>query len=317
MGFLRLPFFAELEAARSVLVAGAGGGFDIFSGLPLYFGLRAAGVEAHLANLSFSRLTTTDAPRLAPVLFEVTAETKGSRGYFPERHLARWLREQGAEVPIYCFEQTGVRPLAEGYRALVERLGVDAVLLVDGGTDSLMRGDEAGLGTPQEDIASILAVEELDVPIKVLACLGFGIDTFHGICHAHFLEAVAELSREGAFLGAWSLTREMPEVERFQEAAAAVLEAMRHQPSVVTTSIVSALEGRFGNYHTTERTRGSTLFINPLMTFYWCFRLEPVAQRIMYRDAVRETTSYLELCARILQFRATCPNVKPWYRLPM
>jgi hypothetical protein len=317
MTFLGLPFFEELRESRSVLVAGAGGGFDIFSGLPLYFGLRAAGVEAHLASLSFSRLGTTNAPRLTPELFEVTADTKGSYGYFPEQHLARWFRDRGEEVPIYCFEQTGVRPLAESYRVLVERLGVDTVLLVDGGTDSLMRGDEAGLGTPQEDIASILAVDELDVPTKVLVCLGFGIDAFHGVCHAQFLESVAALTREDAFLGAWTLTREMPEIRLFQEASAAVLDAMRHFPSVVTASILSAIDGHFGNYHATERTRNSTLFINALMTLYWCFRLGPVARRILYRDAVRDTTSYFELCARILRFRETCPNVKPWYRLPM
>jgi hypothetical protein len=36
-------------------VAGAGGGFDIYSGLPIILGLRSAGEEVHLANLSFSR----------------------------------------------------------------------------------------------------------------------------------------------------------------------------------------------------------------------------------------------------------------------
>jgi len=40
MQCLTLPFFKEIEKAQSILLAGAGGGFDIFSGLPLYFGLR-------------------------------------------------------------------------------------------------------------------------------------------------------------------------------------------------------------------------------------------------------------------------------------
>ena len=53
---LKLPFFTELEAAKNILIAGAGGGYDIFSGLPLYFGLQAAGKKVHLANLSFSFL---------------------------------------------------------------------------------------------------------------------------------------------------------------------------------------------------------------------------------------------------------------------
>ncbi len=49
-----------------------------------------------------------------------------------------------------------------------------------------MRGDEPGLGTPEEDIASIAAVHQLALDAKLLVCLGFGVDTFHGVCHAHF-----------------------------------------------------------------------------------------------------------------------------------
>ena len=59
---LGLPLFAALAEARRSLLAGAAGGSDICSGLPLYFGLRAAGKTIHLANLSFSDLY---APRRA------------------------------------------------------------------------------------------------------------------------------------------------------------------------------------------------------------------------------------------------------------
>src|SRR5262245_5115395 len=168
MECLRLPFFTELEEARTVLIAGAGGGFDIFSGLPLYFGLRAAGKQAHLANLSFSHLEAATGRKLAPAALEVTADSRVSAGYFPESHLCRWFRGQGEEVPIYCFDRTGFQPLVQGYRAVVRHLGADTVVLIDGGTDSLMRGDEAGLGTPEEDVASIAAVDELGVARKYL-----------------------------------------------------------------------------------------------------------------------------------------------------
>lgn len=199
---LQLSFFQEIEKAQNILLAGAGGGFDIFSGLPLYFGLEAAGKQVHLANLSFSFLPpqqVTREPRLSPSVIRVTADTPVLTDYFPERFLAEWFRQQGQEVSIYCFERTGVKPLLASYQALVKHLGVDTVILVDGGTDSLMRGDEAGLGTPQEDISSILSVNELEVERKMLACLGFGVDYFHGVCHAHFLEAVAELTRTWLF----------------------------------------------------------------------------------------------------------------------
>ena len=61
---LTLPFFTALEPCRRVLLAGAGGGFDIFCGLPLYFGLRGAGKEVFLANLSFTRLEDSTGRRL-------------------------------------------------------------------------------------------------------------------------------------------------------------------------------------------------------------------------------------------------------------
>jgi hypothetical protein len=173
----------------------------------------------------------------------------------------------------------GVQPLYASYKALVDALRVDAVVLIDGGTDSLMRGDEAGLGTPQEDVVSIAAVDLLDVPTKLLICLGFGIDAYHGVCHAQFLEAVAALIQEEGFLGAWSLTAGMPEVALYREATEAVFRVMGQHTSIVQSSILSALEGRFGDYHATRRTAGSSLFINPLMSLYWCFWLDPVARR--------------------------------------
>ena len=190
---LQLPIAPLLGAADDILIAGCGGGYDIFCGLPLSFGLRAQGKRVHLANLSFSALGVSDGRKLGPALIEITADAPDYGLYFPELHLARWFAGQGEQVPIYGFYRTGVQPLLESYRALCSHLGIEAVVLVDGGTDSLMRGDEAGLGTPQEDVASLAAVHALDLQYKLLVCLGFGIDTYHGVSHAQFLEAVAAL----------------------------------------------------------------------------------------------------------------------------
>src|SRR4051794_28572911 len=111
MAVLQLPFLAQLEPARTVLIAGAGGGFDLFSGLPLYFGLRAAGKRVALANLSFSPLVAATGRQLTPAALHVTADSTVVSAYFPEFHLARWFRSRGEEVSVYCFDRTGVRPL--------------------------------------------------------------------------------------------------------------------------------------------------------------------------------------------------------------
>ena len=56
---LNLPSWEALEDRQNILIAGAGGGFDVFSGLPIYFTLKDTGKTAHLANLSFSDFDLT------------------------------------------------------------------------------------------------------------------------------------------------------------------------------------------------------------------------------------------------------------------
>lgn len=302
MQLARLPLFDILADADRVLVAGAGGGFDVYAGVPLMLALEAQGKRVHLANYSFARLDDVEGHRPAPGLVEITADARDG-GYLPERELSRWFREaRGREVSVHAFSAEGVVPVRAGYEALVEALDLDAIVLVDGGTDSLMRGDEAGLGTPAEDATSLAAVSGLEGPAtRLLVCVGFGVDAFHGVCHAHFLEAVAALQREGGFLGAASLLPGMPEADAYVALVDAV--HARHRTSIVNGSIASAIEGAYGDVHRTSRTRGSPLWINPLMSLTWAFTLEAVAARNLYLPLLRHTQSLAEVNAIIEAFR--------------
>jgi hypothetical protein len=313
----RVPLFDRLADARSVLIAGAGGGFDVFSGLPLYFALRRAGKAVHLANLTFSWFAKISGPKLTPHVVEVTADSTGPDGYFPEKHLAAWFRSRGEEVPIHTLQKVGVRPLRAAYAALCEHLGVDAVILADGGTDSLLRGDEGSLGTPAEDMSSIAAVHGLALPTKLLTSVGFGIDAFHGVCHAHVLESIAGLTKAGGYLGAFSLLPETDEVALYRSAVEAVHAAMPEHPSIVNASILSAVEGDFGDVHRTERTRGSRLFINPLMGLVFAFELDAVAQRVMYLPALERTETMFEVSAVIEAAQRGLDELRPWKPIPV
>jgi len=310
---MNIPFLKELERAQNVLLAGAGGGFDIFTGLPIYHWLRNAGKTVHLANLSFSDLANSDCSQLAPALFRVDNKTSATLRYFPELYLSHWLTTQFGNTPIYAIQQTGVRPIKAAYEYLVQNLQVDTIILIDGGTDSLMRGDEIGLGTPQEDIASLFAVNSMEkIARKFLVTVGFGIDTFHGVCHAHFLENTAHIIAEGGFLGTWSLMRESSEFRQYKEACDYVMARMPLAPSIVNTSLISAVEGRFGDFHATKKTEGSTLFINPLMGIYWAFQLESVARRNLYLNQIKDTDSYGELTMAIEKFQGRLEKTRPW-----
>lgn len=315
---MNLPFFQALDKAQNILLAGAGGGFDIFCGLPLYFSLKRAGKTVHLANLSFTQLDYCDGEQPIESLIRVLPNTGGSQNYFPEVHLASWLSQRFGETPVYAIKRTGVKPVTEAYRWFAKNLHIDTVILVDGGTDILMRGDEAGLGTPQEDMASLAAAHSLtEVQRKFIVCLGFGIDTFHGVCHAHFLENVAALTGNGGYLGAWSLLPDSEEFQLYREAMEFVTARTPDRASIVNTSIIAAVMGRFGDFHSTKRTQESELFINPLMGLYWAFHLEHVARQNLYLDQIRDTNTYPELSMNIEKFRASLPQTRPWKDLPV
>lgn len=313
---LSLPALNRLASVERVLVAGAGGGFDVYAGLPLVLALRRSGVHVELANLSFTPLDHLELPWPHPHVAEVRADTPPAP-YFPEQLLAGWLSACGSgPARVFCLRNSnGVAQTRAAYEWLASELELDAVVLVDGGTDSLMRGDEFGLGTPVEDFVSIAAAASLDLPVMMLASVGFGVDHYHGVCHAQVLRAVADLSREGGFFGATSLVMEMPEV-------AAYLDAVHHaqtqnaRPSIVSASISDAIQGHFGDYHSTRRTSGSTLFINPLMALCWFFDLERVAERVQFLDAIRDTRSWGEVRDRIAEHRQGLESTRPWEDIP-
>lgn len=291
----RLLLPSALDGARRVLLAGAGGGYDVYATLPLLAALETRGAEVVLANLSFTYLGGTDAPRLTPALYRVSATSDGPYDYFPERTLARFLEGAGRGRPIYAIEKVGVAPVREAYRAIVERHAIEAIVLVDGGTDLLMRGDEERLGTPQEDATSLAAIARLEGLVKLAVCVGFGIDHHHGVSHALFLENVAALARAGGFLGTQSLLRSMPEARLYLDAVEHAERTAPKATSIVNTSIASAIEGRFGDHHRTERTRGGELFINPLMAMLWAFDLEAVARANLYLRALEGTESIFDV----------------------
>ncbi|HAB16258.1 MAG TPA: hypothetical protein DCE44_07395, partial [Verrucomicrobiales bacterium] len=192
-----------------------------------------------------------------------------------------------------------------------------AVVLIDGGTDILLRGDESGLGTPQEDMASLAAVSELrDIPERLVVSIGFGVDAFHGVCHAHVLENIAAMIADDGFLGSWSLMKASEEFAFYRAACDYVAGRLPRHPSIVNTSIMDATTGWFGDRHGTPRTEGSELFINPLMSIYWAFTADAVVRRHLYLDRIKTTESYQDLTLAIEAFHAAQPKLRTWRNIP-
>jgi hypothetical protein len=304
MPTLNLPILDHLANSRSILIAGIGGGFDMFCGLPLYFLLRARGYQVHLANYSFSDIQSfTGGIRLTDTLVGITADYPNLVVYFPELYLARWFNTSRQEsIPIWAFHKTGVQPLQANYQRLIEHLQIDTILLIDGGIDSLARGDEAEPGTFVEDTVSMAALADLPAEItRILVCIGFGAE--REITHAQILENMADLARRGAFFGACALTNAMPEYRAYEDAVMAVHQQPFQDPSVINASIVSAVRGEYGNYHLIEKTHGSRLWISPLMSLYWFFDFPTVVAQHTILPAIKETISFQEAIRTALPAR--------------
>ncbi|MEV0354561.1 DUF1152 domain-containing protein [Nocardia sp. NPDC050697] len=302
---LDTPLLYRLRHCERVLIVGAGGGFDLLSGLPIAFALHGQHKAVFLANLTFSPVTRTDAQPVAKGLFEIDADTTGPISYFPEKHLAVWLRDHGYPDQVFLIRKGGPGDIRAAYAWLARELDLDAVVLVDGGTDLLMTGDEAGLGTPVEDITSLLAAHALDLPVKLAVCVGFGVDAYHGLCHAHFLENVAALSKLGAYHGVFALLPGNAATDAWLDAVDWVQQHTPGRESIVCASIIDAARGEYGDHHSLARTRaeGAELFINPLMSMVWGFDLDPVADRVRYRNEIADAKTPFEVAAAIEAFR--------------
>ena len=317
---LNLPILDHLADHQHILIAGAGGGFDVFSGLPLYFTLRDLGKNVHLANYTFCEFELVKRVSQPQVLRD--GLVLGARGpirtalpYYPEGYLSLWFHEaRGEDVTVWMFAHAGAAPLAEGYAALVQHLHIDALILVDGGVDSLMHGDEAGPGTMVEDSLTLAAVQTVDVPVKILACIGFGSEIEEALCHYHALENMAALAKAGAFLGSCALTPQMDAFLQFEAACRFVWEQPKHSHSHISSRIIPAARGEFGSYRMYP-TDYSGVFISPLMSLYWFFDARAVTARNLLVPRLGDThttaqafTVYAKLASGLsLRPRKTIP----------
>ena len=296
------PLFSEISNSKSVLLAGAGGGFDFVSGIPIYLYLRKMGIEITLANLSFTQLPFSEAQEVFPGTYHIT-ENCTDLPYFPEKYVLEWLQARGENPSVYALSNDmGVQPLRRAYAHIQSRHAIDTLILVDGGTDSLMFGDESKVGTIVEDACSIVAANQLPIANSYLLAIGFGVE--HELNHHACLENIAALTQTDEYLGAFSLTKAMPEGQAYLELVQYLNEKMRLHESIVTNSIASAMQGGFGDLPPTRRSKSSTQFISPLMNLYWSFRLQGLAARIQFAQLIEDTTTMHEVAKIFQKYRA-------------
>lgn len=307
---MQIPFLNTLSEARSVLIAGAGGGFDVVSGIPIYLFLRSLEKQVVLGNLSFTALSFTDSEEVFPGTYRVTQQS-ADVPYFPEKHVLDWLAQRNEMPDMYGFSnELGVGPLSEAYSYIVKKHNIDTLILVDGGTDSLMFGDESEVGTIVEDACSIVAASKLSLERTFLGAIGFGVE--HKLNHHACLENISLLTKSGDYMGAISLTGDMTEGAGYLSLVSYLNQKMTFHESIVTNSIASAMRGEFGDFHATRRTKGSTQFVSALMGLFWFFRLRGVSSKIQFASSIESTQTMDEVAQAFQKYRLA--NSRRTYR---
>ncbi|MEW6284324.1 MAG: DUF1152 domain-containing protein, partial [Candidatus Eremiobacterota bacterium] len=273
-----MSFAAPLSPPEGmpVLVAGCGGGYDVVCGLPVALALRSRGHRVHLASFAFTEVELVPGAHAElPGLYRVDSRCEPPpMGYFPEGFLSKWWeRTFEEEQPVWCYRRVGVAPLSEYFAHLRDRLGLGALVVVDGGVDGLFLGNEFDLGTPTTDAISILAAYSTTGLQRYYAFTAFGTEGFdHEVRHFDALERIADLVRTGAMLGVSALLQGQEPGDRFLEAVDYLHARMeRCWHSNMAGSVAAAMRGTFGDARFSVKTEACPIWVSPLTLLYWFF----------------------------------------------
>lgn len=307
----------QIDHSRPLII-GCGGGYDIFCGLPLYFKyldqnpilVNYSFTHVNLLKLgtvtSSGRLFQIDASQISlPNKSTFTKEAMGGKEvpeqilssmgitrdefiddyvnsacqngklYFPEYELS-----QSIQKPVWAFDgEDGGEGIYSGLKELITEFQIDTIMVVDGGTDSLMKGSEEQLGTPYEDILTLSVIWRLqhDFPNLQtrLYVLGYNIDAVHGISDESVNQNILELIRLGGFLGTNHLLNDPDSCQKYLDT---FLECSPEN-SWINSLVCASIQGHSQPHSEIERLRGqSKLPVTPAMGLYWIFNLVSVVQ---------------------------------------
>eukprot|EP01060_Flectonema_neradi_P022514 TRINITY_DN30764_c0_g1_i1.p1 TRINITY_DN30764_c0_g1~~TRINITY_DN30764_c0_g1_i1.p1 ORF type:complete len:660 (+),score=115.03 TRINITY_DN30764_c0_g1_i1:42-2021(+) len=159
---------------KTVALIGCGGGFDFVQSMILYPELKRMGKEILIISNSFTDVNGFHVDT-APIVWEsggaqvrhvTSSSVHPNPKYMPEVHLCTYLDQQYpgcAPHGVYaCNARRWSVPSMSNFLSWVQnKHRCQGFLTIDGGTDSLMRGDEECLGHPIEDLVTIAAVASL------------------------------------------------------------------------------------------------------------------------------------------------------------
>lgn len=196
------------------------------------------------------------------------------------------------------FFQKVIKDLVRLYEKIKETHEIDTIVMFDGGSDSLMKGNEQGLGDPLEDSVSVGAASLLTDVKKLLFSVGFGADRYNGVSDFASMRAIAEVTKEGGFYGSMSVERDSIGFKFYKECVKTIYEQQKFR-SVLTSLVISAGQGNFGFIIPEDCgnriTREGQVLVWPLMATLFCFDIDVVAKRSLTIEWIKDCKSVMEM----------------------
>jgi len=274
---LRVAQRRYILRGKVVLVGGLGGGGDSGGAIPIAFELGRLGIGVVFAGFVNARVEDIrGAEWVAGALLRVHPGSSSGSVRFFEPSIARL----GYETYCICCRESRSKVL-EAVEWLVDNYGVETIISVDLGGDSLVFGDEPLVGSWKEDMAALSILAEVSKKNNVktylaVAVLG-GEAGGKGLSLPHLAENIQRLVRDNAYHGYYE------PMGTVREKTLRVLPVLlKRTPSAMLTLYLDSLSGKTGtrNYHILYLQGKYT--VKPYYRYHFFFDPVKVCQRSMF-----------------------------------
>lgn len=289
-----------MNYTENILIMGCGGGYDIFTGLPIYFSLNAS---IYLANFSFTKLDllSKHVP-LSEYVYRIDPHYPVDPNiYFPEQLLANKL---GVPIIAFAYEK-GVLSLEKGYKDIINTYNIKTIILADGGCDSILFGNESELATPVEDMMNVYVVNKLlkeqIISQAYLSILGITADYFEGVKASDVEANINYLINAGALIYKQQLHHACTISNKYM----ATFLDCQPSKSIVNCSIVEAINENYGTItskYLSNRLGSTQIEVSELTSTNYIFKLVTVADSIKYLNLLKDIDDSDEIDKIIMEW---------------
>ena len=268
----------------TILLAGCGGGYDIYCGIPQYFKYMKEKKNVLLLNLSFTSSKLLEDlvkkkqiykpnPNYYIINFKNITDNINNN-YFPEYYLSKELK---CDIYIIDSEST-INQIKDAYNHIIKYKNIYKIHLIDGGCDSLLSGKESHLATPTEDMIHMRAIMDINVDSKIISCVGMTCDC-NQLPKEEFIERLNELNDILINTNVWNLKD--TNIQKYYN----IFYKCQPRRSIVNSLICARLDGYSGYYvpsHLKDRIVKNNVYLDDYMITYNTYDFNELVKRILY-----------------------------------